>query len=198
MGRNSARQRLATRFTQPRLVTDAGTVFVPPHPVDLERYCGAIEEGDDAPDRSLSAYEQLVDEERYQLVLSLGWGSLNSPPQTLDLGLMRLDADKYFVVHQVNDDAGTSLVLAYLSTTALSRLFGQFLVDYLSSRGTGYAVSLPCVLPRTIWVARPDLASHTTVAAGLFGLVAPGVHARPEAYAGADAYEPSRGLSLMA
>lgn len=198
MGRNSARQRLAARFTHPRLATDAGTIFVPPRPIDLERHFGGFDGGEDAPDQSLTAFEHLVEAEQYQLVLSLSWGTRISPGQTLDLGLLRVDADKLFVVHQVNDDAGTSLILAYLSPNVLSRLFGQFLVDYLSSRGTGYAVNLPSLLPHTIWVAKPDLAAHSVVAAGLLGLVAPGAHPWNDSHAGSESYETPRGVSLMA
>jgi hypothetical protein len=179
-------------------VTDAGTVFVPPRPIDLEHHFGGDAGGDDSRDQSLTAFEHLVEAEQFQLVLSLGWGSRCAPGQALDLGLLRVDADKMFVVHQVNDDAGTSLILAYLSAHSLSRLFGHFLVDYLSSRGTGYAVNLPNMLPHTIWVARPDLAAHPVVAAGLLGLVAPGAHPWGEAHGGPDTFEIPRGVSLMA
>lgn len=174
MGRSSFHQRLATRFTQPRLITRAGTVFVAPQPVELESYFGAGSDDDDGPDGSLSAFERLLEAERYQLVLSMSWGSVTAPGHTLDLGLLRLDTDKLFVVHQVNDDAGTSLIVAYLAATAPMQLFRLFLVDYLSSQGTGYTVNLPCLIPQTIWIVEPELATQATVATGLLGLVTPG------------------------
>lgn len=173
MGRTSYRQRLATQFTQPRLSTPEGTIFVPPQPVDLERFYASDPRADEAPDPSLTAFEHLLELEQYQLILSLAWRCVPTY-RTLDLGVLRTESDKLFVVHQLNDDMGTSLIVAYLSTTVPCRLFGVFLVDYLSSRGTAYAVSLPDVLPHTIWIARPDLASHAAVAAGLLGLVTPG------------------------
>lgn len=172
MGRISFRRRLATRFTHPRLVTDVGTVFVPLYPVDLESCLNRNDEALD--DQSLTAYEHLVDAECYQLMLSLSWGRFAAPCQTLDLGLLRVDDDKVFVVHQLNDDAGTSLVLAHLSAEMPSPLFRRFLVDYLSSRGTGYMVQLPDLLPQTIWIARPEIVSQAAVATGLLGLVTPG------------------------
>lgn len=174
MGQISFRRRLATRFTHPRLVTDVGTVFVPLHPVDLEGCLDAVDDDELQPDPTLTAYERLVDAECYQLVLSLGWGRLAATLQTLDLGLLRVDDDKVFVVHQLNDDAGTSLILAYLSGDVPARLFRRFLVDYLSSRGAGYQVHLPDQLPQSIWIARPDIVTQAAVATGLLGLVTPG------------------------
>lgn len=172
MGRISYHRRLATRFTHARLSVDAGTIFVPPHPIDLERHFGSQDEADSADD-TLTAFERLVDAERYQLVLSLGWGGRAASSHTLDLGLLRVDGDKLFVVHQLNDDAGTSLILAYLSSDAPSRLFRLFLVDYLSSQGTGYMVTLPRVLPESIWVVQPEIVPQAALAAGLLGLVSP-------------------------
>lgn len=173
MGRTSYRQRLATQFTQPRLSTPEGTIFVPPQPVDLERFYAIDPGAEESPDPSLSAFEHLLELEQYHLILSLAW-RCGQAYRTLDLGMLRTESDKLFVVHQLNDDVGTSLIVAYLSTSVPHQLFGLFLVDYLSSRGTAYAVSLPDVLPHTIWIARPELAPHAAVAAGLFGLVTPG------------------------
>lgn len=174
MGRSSDQGRLATRFTHPRLSTDAGTIFVPPYPLDLERHFGGGSAREAAGDPSLTAFEQLVDAARYQLVLSLSWGRGSASAQTLDLGLLRADGDKLFVVHQLNDDAGTSLILAYLAAEVPIRLFRLFLVDYLTSRGTGYMVTLPCLLPESIWIVQPEVVSHAAVATGLLGLVTPG------------------------
>lgn len=173
MGRSSYQRRLATRFTHPRLNTEAGTIFVPPHPVDLEHYFGSYNDGDGGDDSALTAFERLINAGRYQLMLSLSWGP-SAGRQTLDLGLLRVDDDKLFVVHQLNDDVGTSLLLAYLSADAPSRLFHLFLVDYLSSRGTGYMVNLPELLPESIWIVRPEIVPHAAIAAGLLGLVTPG------------------------
>jgi hypothetical protein len=174
MGRNSYQRRLATRFTHSRLSTNAGTIFVPPHPVDLEAYFGSDDALESPHAAGLTAFERLVDAERYQLILSLSWGGATLPSHTLDLGLLRVDGDKLFVVHQLNDDAGTSLILAYLCADTPSRLFSPFLVDYLSSGGTAYMVTLPCRLPENIWIVQPEVASHPVVAVGLLGLVAPG------------------------
>lgn len=174
MGRNSSQRRLATRFTRARLSTDAGTIFVPPQPVDLEAYFGSDEGLESAHAAGLTAFERLVEAKRYQLILSLSWQCPSLPAHTLDLGLLRVDGDKLFVVHQLNDDAGTSLILAYLCADIPSRLFHPFLLDYLSSGGTGYMVTLPGLLPQTIWIVQPEVAPHTTVAAGLLGLVSPG------------------------
>lgn len=173
MGRISYRQRLATQFTHPRLSTPEGTIFVPPQPVDLERFFRSGRTIEEGPDPTLTAFEQLLELEQYELVLSLAWRCA-STQRTLDLGLLRTDSDKLFVVHQLNDDVGTTLIVAYLSASMPCRLFKLFLVDYLSSRGTAYAVGLPDVLPNTIWIARPDLASQASVATGLLGLVTPG------------------------
>jgi hypothetical protein len=174
MGRISNQRRLATRFTSARLSSDAGTIFVPPRPVDLEAYFGADEALATEYDTGLTAFERLVDTERYQLMLSLGWGRSSAPARTLDLGLLRGDGEKLFVVHQLNDDAGTSLILAYLCGDVPSRLFRLFLVDYLSSGGTGYMVTLPCLLPERIWIVQPEVVPHAVVATGLLGLVTPG------------------------
>lgn len=172
MRRSGYQQRLATHFIQPRLATAAGTIFVAPRPVDLEGYFADDTLLGDGGDPTLSAFEQLLDDARYQLVLSLTWGA-PAASQTLDLGLLRTSSNQLFVVHQVNDDVGTSLILAYLSASAPLLLVAPFLTDYLSSRGSAYMVSLPGLLPQAIWVARPDLASHAVVAAGLLGLVTP-------------------------
>lgn len=168
-------RRLAARFTGPRLVCDVGTVFVPPQPVDLEQYAASYDLEGAEDDMGLTGFERLADQGCYQLVLSLTWGYSRTSSQTLDLGLLRTDGDKLFVVHQLNDDAGTSLILAYLAADTPSRLFGAFLIDYLSSRGTGYTVNLPCHLPQSIWIVRPEIVSQTAVAAGLLGLVSPGI-----------------------
>jgi|GEM_PF-1194717 len=174
MGRISYQRRLATRFTHTRLSTDAGTIFVPAHPVDLETYFGADDALDSPHAAGLTAFERLVDAERYRLMLSLGWGGMALSSQILDLGLLRVDGDKLFVLHQLNDDAGTSLILAYLCGDVPSLLFRPFLADYLSSGGTGYMVTLPCLLPESIWIAQPELVSHVAVAAGLLALVSSG------------------------
>jgi hypothetical protein len=174
MGRYSSQRRLATRFTHSRLSIDAGTIFVPPYPVDLEAYFGADDAFDAPHADGLTAFERLSDAECYRLIVSLSWGCASLPSHTLDLGLLRLDGDKLFVVHQLNDDAGTSLILAYLCADVPSRLFGPFLVDYLSSGGTGYMVTLPSLLPSHIWIVQPEVAPHTAVAAGLLGLVSHG------------------------
>lgn len=174
MGRNSFQRRLATRFTHARLSIDAGTIFVPPYPVDLEAYFGADDALEAPHADGLTAFERLTDAERYQLVVSLSWGSTAHASHTLDLGLLRVDGDKLFVVHQLDDDAGTSLILAYLCADVPNRLFGPFLVDYLSSGGTGYMVTLPSLLPSHIWIVQPEVAPHSAVAAGMLGLVSHG------------------------
>ncbi|MGB9634797.1 MAG: hypothetical protein ACPL8I_15765 [Chloroflexaceae bacterium] len=172
MGRTSNCQRLATQFTQQRLSTPDGAIFVPPQPVDLER-CFVFDTGveiDDDP--TLSAFEHLLETRQYRLALSLSWRCYTSY-HTLDLGLLRLENNLLFAVHQINDDAGTSLLIASLSSPAPQRMFHLFLVDYLSTHGSAYSVSLPTSLPQIIWIADPELAPQTVVAAGLFGLVAP-------------------------
>ncbi|MCS6880234.1 MAG: hypothetical protein RMK84_06275 [Oscillochloridaceae bacterium] len=172
MGRTSNCQRLATQFTQQRLSTPDGAIFVPPQPVDLE-HCFVFDPGgeiDDDP--TLSAFECLLEKRQYRLALSLSW-RCHTAYHTLDLGLLRLDNDLLFAVHQLNDDAGTSLLVASLASTAPQRIFHLFLIDYLSTHGSAYAVSLPTSLPQIIWIADPELAPQAVVAAGLFGLVAP-------------------------
>lgn len=173
MGQSSYSQSLDTRFTQLRLTTDMGAVFVPSHPVDLEHYFDSRDSDDEPPDSDMTAFERLIETGSYQLVLSLSWGHGSAPGRTLDLGLLRVAADKLFVVHQVDDDAGTSLILAYLSAEVPSQLFRPFLIDYLGSRGAGYTVNLPGLLPQTIWIVQPEIAPHVTVATGLLGLVTP-------------------------
>jgi hypothetical protein len=174
MGRISYHGRLATRFTHPRLVTNTGTIFVPPHPVDLEAYARTVDGNEPAQDPSLSAYERLAAAERYRLVLSLSWGWGAAARQTVDLGLLHADEGQLFVVHQLNDDAGTALIVAYLASEAPGQLFRVFLLDYLSSRGSGYTVTLPALLPQSVWIVQPEVAPDAAVAAGLLGLVAPG------------------------
>ncbi len=172
MGRTSNCQRLATQFTQQRLSTPEGAIFVPPQPVDLERCFVFDASGESDDDPTLSAFEHLLETRQYRLALSLSWRCYTGY-HTLDLGLLRLDNDLLFAVHQLNDDAGTSLLVAYLTPAAPQRLFHLFLVDYLSTHGSAYAVSLPTSLPQIIWIADPELAPQAMVAAGLFGLVAP-------------------------
>lgn len=184
MRRSGYQHRLATHFIQPRLTTPDGTVFAAPRPVDLEGYFAGDEIREDA-DPTLSAFERLLEAARYQLVLSLSWGS-PAAGQTLDLGLLRTSSNQIFVVHQVGDDVGTTLIIGYLSSSAPSLLVAPFLVDYLSSRGSSYMVTLPGLLPQTIWVAQPELAPHAAVAAGLLGMVSASGQAAPQPWAGAD------------
>lgn len=172
MGRTSNCQRLAMQFTQQRLSTPDGAIFVPPQPVDLE-HCFVFDPGgelDDDP--TLSAFECLLEKRQYRLALSLSWRCYTTY-HTLDLGLLRMDNNLLFAVHQLNDDAGTSLLVASLASASPQRMFHLFLVDYLSTHGSAYAVTLPTSLPQIIWIADPELAPQAVVAAGLFGLVAP-------------------------
>lgn len=179
MARSRSSQHFAAQFTHPRLSTDDGTIFVAPRPLDLEHDAVRPQELDKELDLSLSRFEHLLEHKWYQLALSLSWGP-RSTGHTLDLGVLRSDSGHLFVVHQVNDDAGTSLIVACLSTRVPSRLFASFLIDYLSSRGAAYGVSLPSLLPTTTWIACPELASHSVVAAGLLGLVTPEGSGRAE------------------
>lgn len=172
MRRSGYQQRLATHFIQPQLTTTDGTIFVAPRPVDLESYFEDDLIRDEA-DPTLSAFERLLEAARYQLVLSLSWGA-PAAGQTLDVGLLRTGSNQLFVVHQVNDDTGTALIVGYLSSSAPLLLVAPFLIDYLSSRGSAYMVTLPSTLPQTIWIARPEIAPHPAVAAGLLGMVSPG------------------------
>jgi hypothetical protein len=183
MRRSGYQQRLATHFIQPRLTTADGTIFVAPRPVDLESYFGGDGHVADDVDPTLSVFERLLESAQYQLVLSLTWGPL-AASQTLDLGLLRTSSNQLFVVHQVNDDVGTSLIVGYLSASAPLMLLAPFLIDYLSSRGSAYMVNLPGLLPQGIWIARPELVSHATVATGLLGLVTPGAPAGLDAWGG--------------
>lgn len=194
MARRSSSQHLAAQFTHPRLSTSDGTIFVASRPLDLEHSAVGLHELDEELDPSLSAFECLLEHKRYQLALSLSWG-LRSTSQTLDLGVLRSDNDHLFVVHQLNDDAGTSLIVAYLSTRVPSQLFASFLIDYLSSRGAAYGVSLPSLLPSTTWIACPEFASHSAVAAGLLGLVTPVGSARTELHPAVIPHHAAQGLS---
>jgi hypothetical protein len=173
MGRTSNCQRLATQFTQQRLSTPDGAIFIPPQPVDLEHCFVFDASGEIDDDPTLSAFEHLLETRQYRLALSLSWRCYTTY-HTLDLGLLRLENNLLFAVHQLNDDAGTSLLIASLASSAPQRMFHLFLVDYLSTHGSAYAVNLPTSLPQIIWIADPELAPQTVVAAGLFGLVAPG------------------------
>lgn len=137
----------------------------------MEAHFGSDDALDSPHADGLTAFERLVEAECYQLMLSLSWGGRSLPSQILDLGLLRVDGNKVSVLHQLNDDAGTSLILAYLCGDVPGQLFHAFLADYLGSAGTGYMVTLPCLLPQSIWIAQPVLVSHMAVATGLLALV---------------------------